>query len=586
MKLKRTARAAALTVAVLSAGGASAYSTLGYTWAGGAYGTYVDEAGLVSSLPGIPLASTTNARFWVLTALSRWRERTAADLTFDYLGSKPAGAICGKQDGKSLVGVNECVHALDEGVITAVYVLKDTWTDPNHQSTTGVVCPPDVNNAPIGVAVKAWGTGSTVTEADVCFNSAPPTPSNLYKYAVTESGIASGRKDFVGSLTFAFGWVLGLDAAPSDTSMMSANYLQNPGHTFARYPLGDDIAGIQALYGVRAADSAGWVVRSTGAWGTPVAGPLDVHHASSGAIGRESTSSATTVAVTSQVWGGYGSYLLFAKTAYPISYLSTWSLYWWGSGYSSWRPPASAVKSTGSAVWALAWFGKLHTKSGCDSGMKNTLYTRGSEWSFDPAGPSYAYNLGVCAVHAPALTYSPSTNVFVLVWVQRDFTSQNNNDKVYAATALALGGFPLLWTSPQDLGFKTLDAPSVACAPTGTCSIVYLNPDSAYPGPVVRTFTINGSCQLVLASPSPNAYALQHPPTITYRQSDAKYTYAEVWTSVADDLANGYGSVWTGSAATVSSALGAAADTTNDAAHAASLLLGRDLTLQYLTFQQ
>jgi len=78
-------------------------------------------------------------------------------------------------------------------------------------------------------------------------------------------------------------------------------------------------------------------------------------------------------------------------------------------------------------------------------------------------------NPAVCTVHQIGLTFDPGSNRFVMVWVARDAANPSNNDRVMSSSSLD----GLVWTSPISLGFRTFDAPSMACSFLGSCMLAY-----------------------------------------------------------------------------------------------------------------
>ena len=501
-----------------------AFETIGASWPSGVYSFRANLAKLVSDLPGSPFANTLDAEFWVTNAASTWSEQSGANVNPTYVGTTtaPCGfTLVGQQwvgpgkDGINTISIDEC--------------KRKAGTNDYFLLSSGETVPCSLTEP-----VRAYRalSGSTLTEVDICFLS----NSNSLPYgAIAESLV--GKNDVVGALVTMFGLAFGLDfRSDVDAKTVMHPTLFGAGNTLARFLYGDDIAGIQTIYGMMSSAQTTWRRRDTsGGWVSGAVlpayypmGPAD------GAIGHAYQYDSDYTGLIALGLGAPG-WVVFYSAPYPMTSGSSWSGSWFGTGYSSHHPAAVSVNSGSywDAHWAMGWVGKLMTKDTCTVSGGNNLWSVYSEHAFSVYEPlGWTVTTPLCSIHQPEIVYHPS-NRFLVFYVNRDFASPSNNDKVFVRSAYSdPPSGNLLWSNAQALPVKSLGPVSAACSPNGTCALTVLTANTATPRPKMYSFTYDFITNVVtLGTSATQTYALQHRPAVNYRGADAKFTYAEAYAS-------------------------------------------------------
>lgn len=150
-----------------------------------------------------------------------------------------------------------------------------------------------------------------------------------------------------------------------------------------------------------------------------------------------------------------------------------------------------------------------------------------------------------CNIHSPALTYDAYSGRFVLMYVRHD--SGSTQSQIYAMTSTDGSS----WTTEQNLGIYTTDAPSIACAKAGfytyDCSITYARGDSDDPYIDTRGFWVNQSTGSLTLSSVTNEYAdrvQRTPPGTVEHFFGQRFVSGELYSSAPADWAKGGGQFW------------------------------------------
>ena len=173
----------------------------------------------------------------------------------------------------------------------------------------------------------------------------------------------------------------------------------------------------------------------------------------------------------------------FDRALYPLSGSSSWSTSYVTT--DSWTTAGIATNDQlgSSAKWVAYWPRKLYDAS-------TTCEFAGGVSS---NGLSYSSaTISACSLLPPSIAHDPNSGRFVMVW--KHFAGDfNNTGRIYAATSTN----GTTWTTPQDLGLHTLDAPSLDCHASTGCVLAYVRGSSKTPTVVTRKISVSASTGVV-----------------------------------------------------------------------------------------
>ncbi|MFM2421233.1 MAG: Matrixin, partial [Pseudomonadota bacterium] len=292
-----------------------------------------------------------------------------------------------------------------------------------------------------GCTTWAWtqwwiDSSGNYTETDTCVYAGSATWS-------VASNPAAGSKDLIGVLAHEFGHALGLNHTPN-TVMDSPTF--NNGNTLARYPYGDDIAGIRSLYSTR--NQTRYFRERTGAsWGSEVSYGAGVQMHVNAAVGKTGSGDRVVVASLDPA----GTAVHFGRASFPLG--SSPSITNRFVTSSSWRPPGIAGSDL-TNLWVAAWTGAMNTL-GC-----NGITIARSTDVFDSV--SLISLPGDCTVHDPVVAYMGNRDRFILLYVRRAWGANAAMNNRLMARTTSDGG--LSWTSAQDLGEMSAEGADLKCS--------------------------------------------------------------------------------------------------------------------------
>jgi hypothetical protein len=411
-----------------------------------------------TTIPNLGVSSD-EARRIVASSFNVWRERTGANLTFIDDGDTTAvPTVCGGTTASNgfndVVAVNGC-HPREVGT--------------NFCRTAGEVFAVQVMN----------NADKTPVELDLCIFRGDFT----WKAKATElvGSPFNSINDLYGITTHEVGHLLGL--AHTNQTVMAGGGNVTPGTTLQRFPSGDDFAGIRSFYGpVGQSYRFRTLAPGTDTWSAERGDHFLATGHVNAALGKAPSGHKIVVA---SLDGGdqAGTRIWFDNAVFPLGIQPSWQSF--SPSQTSLRPPAVAGKADGSSVWVAALSNKKTFINECS----NITVLR----STDAFATMSATNLtNDCTIHDPALAYDPVSDRFILLYVQRSSSDFTVNDVIIARTASAAD--TSTWTSPQNLGIKTLDAPALACRDASSqCLFTYLTADTNIPFFVNRSVTVSAS---------------------------------------------------------------------------------------------
>jgi hypothetical protein len=438
---------------------ARAYSLKGFYWQSGHYSYRVNVNSFANNLKGLSL-SQAQTEFWVPHAVSMWNDRTGARLASSYAGTTTNMPTCtsGNSNGTNeIVARSGCREAA-----CSTLGYTQSWFTPQ----------------PFGFDI--------LNESDICvYGNAPPIAWRVQAADFPTSGSA----DLIGLLVHEVGHALGLDHTPN--TVMSASSM---GGILNRYPYGDDINGIRAIY----TTEPGWKRRwkkadpSTGTWNGPwtIPGATNMH--ALGAV-RYTGSGYDTVVTR---LANNGNSINFTR---QLGAVATGESNWVNHSYSqgAWRPPSVAANTSNlAAQWLAAWAPKQLDATVCPGLRVGTSTNAFGTMSTSILGP-------LCGtLHEPTVTFDPVSGWFVLFYVNRTHPS---GDKTMNGRIFARAWKPgASWTNTQDIGIYANDAVDIACrdqAPS-LCNMTYARASANDPWVVRREFSVNSTTGALTVSSS------------------------------------------------------------------------------------
>lgn len=460
----------------------------------------------VTSFANIPLSpslTSSRARTLVLHALSQWKERTGANLTFQYGGDVSYGGECPTPGN----GVNE------------VGVTTDPF-DPNLD--------PEFGETFINANVRYGGTGnSQIVEVDICAladlaNLAGASTSTWTNRAEPSGGGGELNQDLYGSLVWMFGFGLGL--RESDVYGVTMRSGWNVYRYSARYLFDDDINGIRALYppGTNQLLTPYWQAYNPDAnsWlGAPAIVPTPFRNSfrrPTIGVGRDNAGADVAIlAVTTN-----DGHIHLRRANWPITATSSWSSWsTWGSTQRTSTATAIAADPDTPGRWLMAWTEKNSSQvEGWGIRAARSTNTLASAYVAQINGGADNPSL-----HAPALAYDRSTARWVLAFTQGgQYDVWENTGEVRISTSLD-GATWTLPSAPENAGpWFAVDGPSLACTHgiigQSGCIIAFIDGSVNLPRVVAKHITIhpgNGASTEV-ATTYVNFVLYQTPPSTSY----------------------------------------------------------------------
>ncbi len=456
-----------------------------------------------TNLPGLNLTKT-EARQIITSAMNVWKERTGASLNFISGGDTTTVPV----SCTSLTSTNRWNGKNEIAVVNGCFPGQ---TPPNCTTMGAVHTKP-----------------GALVEQDLCiYGQAPVGSFFTAPWTVQAQGFQDGLLDLKGLLTHEFGHVLGFDHNPGTVMQDGSGGAQATMHM--RYPWGDDFDGVRSatMYGVRS-QSYYWKAMTTGstAWGSENSTGLALDSHVNGTIGSSNAGGHKVI-----VGATDNGAVVYDRWPYPMT--STLEDSRFIPGSSSMRPPGIAGRADGNELWVGAWPLKRANWGSCPEIFLNI--------SNDSFATYDNFSLGSphCTVHDVAVAYDPISDRFILVYV-RDSQTLTQNHVVFARTASSadinscFGDCGHKWTSAQNLGFTTIDAPSLACGGlSNQCVLTYLTADTQKPPKhKSTTYTVDASTGLLTSvswSTSSDTYFKTMSAGVRTRNGAMSWVLADNW---------------------------------------------------------
>jgi hypothetical protein len=416
-----------------------AFNPTGWAWPNGEFEFYVNENSFtqLDNVSGLSLPANEYG-WWVAYAASRWVEDTNADIEISRLGT--TNASCAKvANGTNVIGVwNGCAAS-----------GCNLWA----------------------VAITSQVTGDA-TDSDIC----------VYEGAATwqvQGDLAAGHKDLIGVLVHEIGHSLGLDHT-AGTVMDSPTH--NNGNTNSRHPYGDDIAGLESIYGSRTSNpTIRTYTPSTLSVGSPYSLPIGSDMPVSAALGRNASGSWRIFVATV---GSGGAAVNLAHTVYPLAATPTWTTA--GFGNDTDHPVAVAATDSGASYTVLASVESFDTLLNC-----NGLDLFYSQNAF-AGGSSYITSVtSICTNQGVALAYDPTSDRFVMAYLglaADGSGDEADTNRVYLRSGTH-SAFPA--ATELDTGRYSLGRPSIACSPSDDCVVSFADNADNTPNLINISFSVN-----------------------------------------------------------------------------------------------
>jgi hypothetical protein len=149
------------------------------------------------------------------------------------------------------------------------------------------------------------------------------------------------------------------------------------GNTYSRYQYGDDIAGIQSIYGT-VGRTEYWRSNTSGSsWSSATSIPTSVYMQGLAGVGGHNGSAEVIHTNVSPD----GAYMYFSRSAYPLSSSSSWDNESYTLSPKSRRPAAVAANGPTGDTWVAAYSGESPYADDC-SGL--VIYTRTVDIGLSP----------------------------------------------------------------------------------------------------------------------------------------------------------------------------------------------------------
>ncbi|GEM_PF-3410689 len=448
-----------------------------------------------SNLGGLSINST-QAKYWVQTAISRWVSQTGVDIGVDYQGTTTASCLSGG-DGINTIEVLPTSNGS---------ILATTFTTYN--SSTGLT-----------------------SEWDICIYGAGAN------FEAATSKVATSETHILPLLVHEFGHVLGLDDIPAATpgGVMHGNI--QPGNN-GNYLLRDDIRALRDRYpALRGAGlSSYWRELGASSWGGW--GPR--HTISNTKYYRPVRATIGKVAGVSKVIGTglvdnpnslNANKIRFFATDYPLG----------SSGVTVWNTeeythiatdsPAIAADNNGTFLAAVPMATTI-SGYGC-SGMKFYRSTTGFQ-------TAYTYiNSNMCSLVSPTIAWNNLRQRWFIVWVDYDPTIEENTGRMmYSSSADGTN-----WSTTRSLGRFSNATPGLACNTTGGCLLTYVRASDFSPNVVARNVSFNSAGIISLGGYTEHQDYIQREVSAAVTQNGS-WLHAWSYSSSGDWKSHGWGNLY------------------------------------------